>query len=461
LTTAGVTKPKMHKSLHFNSTARFSALLAGLGFIAWLSTTAAPDGAGSEGNGKLARPSGNPTFCRDIAPIMFNNCVSCHRAGEVGPFPLTSYADVKKRAKTIVAVTEKRFMPPWKAEPGFGDFHDVRLLAPDEISLIRKWYDGGAVEGDTAELPAMPKFTQGWSLGEPDLVLEPRDSYTLGAEGKDVYQCFVIPTPSKETRYVAALEVRPGNRSVVHHVIAYLDTTGAARKLDAADPAPGYTSFGGVGFLPSGSLGGWAPGNFPRLLPDGIGVLLPAGADVVLQVHYHRTGKEETDRTKIGIHFAKSTVDKRLRILPVAYRAINIPAGESNYTTSASLPIPAGIHVWQVMPHMHLLGKEMKVTASMPNGSIKPMVHIPDWDFNWQGTYRFKEALELPPGSRIDMTARFDNSAANPRNPSNPPRVVRRGEKTDDEMCMAFVYYTVDAEHITKGITFDRAPDRF
>jgi mono/diheme cytochrome c family protein len=428
-------------------------------FIKWLGRTALT--VALAGTAISATAKDAPTFTKDIAPIIFNNCTACHRAGEVAPFALQGYADVKKRAMTIVEVTQKRFMPPWKAEAGFGEFHDERRLTEAQIALLKAWHEAGAPEGNPADLPASPKFPDGWMLGEPDLVLEPQQAYSLDAEGRDVYQCFVIPTQFKENRYVAAMEVRPGNRTVVHHVLAYLDLAGRARALDKETPEAGYTSFGGVGFAPAGTLGGWAPGNFPRLLPEGVGMLLPAGADVVMQVHYHKSGKAESDRTKIGLFFAKGPVSKQVRIAPVSYRQISIPPGEANYAVNASLPIPAGVKILSVMPHMHLLGKEMTVTARLPDGTMKPLVRIPDWDFNWQGSYRFKEPLALPVGSRVELAARFDNSANNPNNPSHPPQLVRRGEQTTNEMCMAFLSYTVDAEDITKGQVARSAPNKF
>jgi mono/diheme cytochrome c family protein len=404
--------------------------------------------------------SGPATYNRDIAPIIYQNCSSCHRPGEVAPFSLLSYQDVCKKAKTVVKVTQKHFMPPWKADPTVGDFRDARRLTDSQVELFQKWLDDGMKEGNPADLPAMPKFTDGWTLGEPDLVLEAPKEYSLDAEGRDVYRCFVVPTKYAETRYVAAMEVRPGNRTVVHHVIAYLDTTGAARAKEGLDGKPGFSSFGGPGFIPTGSLGGWAPGNYPRLLPEGTGIALPANADIVMQVHYHKSGKAETDRTRIGIYFAKGAVDKRMRTFPINYRQLRIPAGDDNYSVTRTMEIPGAVTLHSVMPHMHLIGKEMTVKAIFPDGTEKPLVHVPDWDFNWQTTYRFSEPIKLPLGSKLTMTARFDNSENNPNNPSHPPKLVTRGEETTDEMCIAFFGYTVDSEHITKGIVATGAPDK-
>ena len=413
---------------------------------------------GQEANGRLqiaeakSQISGSrsPTFTKEIAPIVFQNCASCHRTGEVAPFPLLTYLDVSKRAKQIARVTREHIMPPWKAEKGFGEFLNERHLTAEQIGLFQDWFAAGMPEGNPGDLPPIPKFTDGWTLGEPDAVIEPTESYELASEGRDVYRCFVIPTDFAENRYVSAIEVRPGNRRVVHHVIAYLDTTGKGRELDAQDPGPGYSTFGGVGFRASGSIGGWAPGNFPSRLPDGLGIPLPKGADVILQVHYNKSGKSETDRTKVGIYFAKEPIKKRVRSAPVIKLALRIPPNDSNYVVHASLPVPLGATVYRVMPHMHLLGRDMKVTATLPDGTIVPMVHVPDWDFNWQTTYTFKEPLHLPPGSRVDLEAHYDNSSNNPVNPHNPPKLVTWGEQTSDEMCVAFLTFTADAERPRK-----------
>jgi mono/diheme cytochrome c family protein len=393
-----------------------------------------------------------PTFDRDIAPIVFQNCATCHRPGQVAPFSLLNFRDVSKRAKQIARVTDEKIMPPWKAEPGFGEFANDRHLAPEQIALFRDWLAAGTPEGNKADLPPAPEFSDDWSLGKPDVVLEPDEDYELAAEGPDIYRCFVVPSNFTEDHFIRALEVRPGNRKVVHHVIVHFDTTGRARELDAADPGPGYTSFGGVGFRSSGMIGGWAPGNFPGFLPDGVGRKVPKGADLILQVHYHRSGKVEKDRTKIALYFAHGPVDKRIRSFPVVKRLLYIPPGESNYTVHASLPVRLDATLYRVTPHMHLLGKDMKVTATLPDGKVVPLVHVENWDFNWQTGYELKTPLRLPAGSRVDLEAHYDNSSDNPLNPNNPPQAVKWGEQTTDEMCLAFLSFTLDREHLTKGI---------
>ncbi|MBI3875473.1 MAG: ascorbate-dependent monooxygenase [Verrucomicrobia bacterium] len=397
-----------------------------------------------------SRPANTLTFTKDIAPIVWNNCVSCHRPGEVAPFTLASFADVAKRAKTICSVIDQHAMPPWKAEPGLQHYRDERILTGEQIGLIKQWADEGAREGNASDLPPLPKFTDGWKLGEPDLVLEMPEEYHLAAEGRDVYRCFVLPTGIADDKWLAAVEIRPGNRRVVHHVIIHFDTTGKARELDARDPGPGYSAGGGVGFVSGGQIGGWAPGNEPRRTPDGVGRLLPKNADIVLQVHYNKSGKPETDRTKMGIYFTKGAVDKRWHTFPVAAR-LNIPAGESDYIVRNSIPVPKDVTLHSVMPHMHLVGREIKVTATLPDGTELPLVHVPQWDFGWQMTYAFAEPVKLPSGSRVNLEAHYDNSAHNPRNPHNPPRAMHWGEQTTDEMCLAYLNYTYDHESLTQG----------
>lgn len=400
------------------------------------------------------------TFTKDVAPILFAHCAECHRAGEVAPFSLLTYADAQKRARQLAVVTEKRTMPPWKAD-SHGEFQNERRLAPGQIETLRRWADADAPEGNRADLPPPPKFADGWQLGEPDAVFEPKEEYSLAAEGQDVYGIFVLPTNYPEERWVSGVEVRPGNRAVVHHVLLFLDSTGAARKLDEADPGPGYSRFGGLGFLPSGGLGGWAPGNFPNRMPEGIGTRLPKGADIVIQVHYHKSGKPEKDRTKVGLHFSRKPVDKQMRMAVVVNPFLRIPPGDANHTVRATLPVTQNITVRGVTPHMHLLGREMTVTATMADGKQKSLVRVPDWDFNWQTSYSFKQPFQVAAGSRFDVVARYDNSEKNPRNPSRPPKPVTWGEETTDEMCIAFVGYTVDAEQLTKGIAAPGIGDFF
>jgi mono/diheme cytochrome c family protein len=394
--------------------------------------------AGTVTPGQAQDPAA-PTFTRDIAPLVYKNCVACHRPGEVSPFPLTTYKEVQKKGRTILTAVTDRIMPPWKPEPGFGEFHDERRLSDAEIARFKQWVDAGMPEGAAADLPALPTFAEGWQLGEPDLVVKMPEPFDVAAEGRDVFRCFVLPLNLTEDKAVSAVEFRPGNRRVVHHALFFLDTSGKARELDEKDAGPGYTSVGGVGFLPSGGLGGWAPGAFPRPLPAGIARPLKKGSDLVLQLHLHPTGKPETEQSTLGIYFSKDPVQKSTFGLAMGNRRIDIPPGDKTYVVKSSMVLPADIDLIGLTPHAHYLCKEMKATATLPDGSTKGLIWIKDWDFNWQGQYQYKESMPLPGGTTIAFEYTYDNSADNPRNPSNPPKRVTFGEQTTNEMAFLFL----------------------
>jgi thiol-disulfide isomerase/thioredoxin len=388
------------------------------------------------------------TYARDVAPILQRQCETCHRPGQIGPMALTTYAQAAAWRGDIKRYTESRQMPPWKADPGAGDFQDARRLSGHEIATLAKWADAGAPEGDPKDLPPPAHFHDDWALGKPDMVLQPSRPYHVDADGGDVYRCYVIPTDFTQNRYVSAVDVQPGNRAVVHHVIAFIDGEGKSANLDGHEKEPGYTSFGGVGFTPTGALGGWAPGITAHYLPAGVATEVPAGARIVLQVHYHKDGKPESDLSRVGIYFAKGPVDKTLHVIPVVH-SLQIPPNDPHYTVSTmSVPSPVNYHLIAITPHMHLLGRSMKLTAIKPDGAKVPLVSVSDWDFNWQSTYFYKKPLALPKGTRVVMTATYDNSAQNPRNPNTPPKPVTWGEQTTDEMCIAFLHYTLDREHL-------------
>lgn len=387
-----------------------------------------------------------PTYSGTVAAILHKHCAGCHRPGEVGPFPLLAYEDARKRAGFIADICRSRRMPPWKAEPGHGSFFDERRLSDSEIATLEAWAKAGAPRGDASSEPKPPVYQDRWQLGKPDLVLRMPEAFTVPADGRDVFQVFVLPTGLKERRTVAAMEFRPGNRRVVHHALVFLDATGQARRKDQAHPGPGYPTFGGVGIAPTGGLGGWAPGNFPRRLPDGIGRELPAGVDVVLQVHYHPSGKVETDASEIGLYFTSSPAEKLVSNLPLVSRDIDIPPGEAGYKRTVRFTTPEPLTVIGVTPHMHLVGKEMKVRVLKPDGGEIPLIWIRDWDFNWQDTYLFKEPLRVPAGARFELDALYDNSEANPRNPKSPPGRVRWGEQTENEMCICFIAVIPDSK---------------
>ncbi len=431
-------------------------LAVGLPLVAsiGLSLHVAADGP----RGRAVSPAKAPviTYASHVAPILQRNCLSCHRKGEVAPFGLETYEQAKKFATQITATTTSRRMPPWKAD-SHGEFLDERRLSAAEIQTLAAWAKSGAPLGNRKKIPAPPTFRAGWRLGDPDTVVSMPETYTIGPEGRDIYRCFVLPTNYPEDRWVSAIEVHPGNTRIVHHVIAYLDTSGTARKLDADDEGAGYTSSGGFpGFVPVGALGGWAPGNEPRHLPAGIGTLLPKGADLVIEVHYHRNGKQESDLTSVGIYFSKAPVNKRLRGLAVQQPFLTIPAGAENHKVTATMVVPTDVTAYKLMPHMHVLGQKMVITAKPPGGKEFQLIAVPKWDFNWQLSYIFKEPVKLPKGTVVSLEAYFDNSSKNPFNPNNPPKLVRWGPQTTDEMCVTFIGATIDEEELTKGIPAKR-----
>jgi thiol-disulfide isomerase/thioredoxin len=392
-------------------------------------------------------PPGAITYADTIAPILNRNCVSCHRSGEIGPMPLTNYEQAARYATNIASVTQSNLMPPWKPVAGHGDFADERRLTAEQVAAIKQWAENGAPEGDSSKTPPPPQFASDWTLGKPDLVLKMPEAWHVPASGADNYRCFVLPTGLTEDKEVVGVEYRAGNKSVVHHVIGYIDVAGAGREKDATDPGPGYTAFGGPGFMPYGEVGGWAPGNLPKFLPEGVGRKLPAGSDIIIQVHYHANGQPEQDITQVGLYFAKKPVTKPFRIIPVAVPRLDIQPGDASYTVSQTYPVPLDATIHQVTPHMHLLGKKIEMTATLPDGKVIPLIKIDDWDFKWQDSYVYKEPIHLPKGSKVTLTATYDNSTANPRNPSNPPKPVTWGEATTDEMCIGFLGFTAVNEN--------------
>jgi thiol-disulfide isomerase/thioredoxin len=378
-----------------------------------------------------------PTFTRHIAPLLFARCAHCHREGEVAPFPLLSYTDAKKHARQTVRVVTDGTMPPWKATRGYGHFLDENHLTKAEIATLKAWADAGTPEGDPADLPVAPTFHAGWQLGKPDLILKMPEPFQVPAGGKDIIRNFVIPIDVPEGKMVKAFEFRPGNRKVVHHALCFLDISGQGRQWDAHDDGPGYGSTkGGIGILPSGSLGGWAPGTTPRWLPEGVGRPLMKGSDAILQIHYHPSGKDETDQSEVGVYFDKTPGVKPLGGFSVENWAIDMPAGEREYKLKGEYTLPVNTTVVGVAPHMHLLGKTMKAWAETPDGKTVPLIDVKEWDFNWQDEYLYRQPVRLPKGTKVKMESVHDNSTSNPANPNSPPKRITWGEGTADEMSL-------------------------
>lgn len=382
-----------------------------------------------------------PSYTRDVAPILAAHCVDCHRDGAAAPFALDSYEDAARRARMLALLAQDGSMPPWKPEPGYGHFLDARGLRNEEIERLSAWALAGAPRGPQEDTPPARSFPVGWTFGAPDVVIEMPEAFAIPADGEDVYRAFVIPS-ELGARDVVGFEFRPGAPGAVHHALFFLDTSGVARKRDQADPEPGYAAFGGVGFVPAGSLGGYAPGAAPVMLPEGLARQLPEGADIVLQIHYHPSGKAESDRSQLALYFADEPVERHLRGLIVGTRDIDIPAGEADYRRSVELELPVDVQLIGVTPHMHYLGREMSVEAELPDGSLVPLIRVGAWDFRWQGQYLYAEEISLPAGTRLRLEARYDNSEDNPDNPHYPPERVRQGEQTSDEMCLCFFQVT-------------------
>jgi hypothetical protein len=405
-----------------------------------------------------------PTFNKEVVRILQANCQKCHHDGGIGPFPLVTYEDAFSHKNSIVSMTGSRKMPPWHVASSCNAFEGDPSLAAGDVAMLSNWVAAGAPEGYAADLPAPLTFPATWSLGTPDQVLQMPEPMKPNFNQGDVYRCFVLPTGLTEDRYVRAVEILPGARKMVHHVILFVDTSGAAQKLDEADPGPGYSCFGGPGFSVNAaapSLGGWAPGNQPRFLPDGLGMALPKGASVVMQVHYSaHNGIGATDQSTVGIYFTRAPVQKRVLIAPVVNTQFSIPAGASDYEVTASIPfLPFDAHLIGVTPHMHLLGRTMHVSFTTLEGKESCLAEVPDWDFNWQATYTYKNALPAPFGVNLSLSARYDNSESNDRNPNLPPKSVGWGENTTDEMCIGFLSFTLDAENLT-GAAAAVSPER-
>jgi mono/diheme cytochrome c family protein len=385
------------------------------------------------------------TFNNHIVRILQQNCQTCHRPGAIAPFPLIRYQDAREQARSIKTATQSRRMPPWKPVAGFGEFQDERRLSPRDIDLIARWVDSGAPEGDPADLPAPIQFSDDWALGTPDLVVEMPATFQIPAQGDDIYRCFSIPLGLLQERHITGIEVQPGNRSITHHLVAFGDPLALSARIPAAgDGQPGYNCFGGPGISASIVLAAWAPGNLPQRFPAGVGLRVTPGARAVVQLHYHPNGTPQTDRTRIGFHFNRQPIQKDVQlIVPINERFV-IPAGAERHTVTATETLPVNSRLIAILPHMHLLGREIKVEAAQPDGARQPLLYINDWDFDWQSTYYFKEPVALPARTRLELTAVYDNSAGNPRNPSNPPREVRFGERTTDEMCLAAILYVAE-----------------
>jgi tetratricopeptide (TPR) repeat protein/mono/diheme cytochrome c family protein len=379
------------------------------------------------------------TFNKDIAPIVFANCAACHRPGEAGPFSLLTYANVRSRARQIAAVTQERYMPPWPPEPGKAVFSGERRLSDAQIALIQKWVETGGAEGEPEDLPEAPRFTVGWQLGEPDLVLSAPAPFPLRAAGTDVFHNLVFEAPVATTRYVRAVEIRLDDRKVAHHANLLVDRTRASRRRDAADPEVGFAGMDlameSVGFDPDSHFLFWKPGTVPSEEPAGMAWRLDRGTDLVLNLHLRPSGKPELVRPTIGLYFTDQAPTRFPMLLQLEHDgALDIPPGDRDFVVTDELTLPVDVDVLAIYPHAHYLGKDVQGLATLPDGTKTWLIHIADWDVNWQAVYRYARPLFLPRGTTITMRWSYDNSEDNVRNPSRPPRRVTTGNRAEDEM---------------------------
>ena len=419
----------------------------------------------------------NVTFNKDIAPIFFKSCAECHRPGESAPFSVLNYKDVRPWAKSIREKVANREMPPWHADPHTGEWANDRRLKQQEIDAITAWIDSGAKEGDARDLPATPQFAEGWTIGKPDVVIEMPEEFTLGASGPDEYQYFDAPTNFTEDKYVQMAEARPGNRRVVHHVIAFVVRPGSPNMTkipkeqrdkmlemslknspfyrdgylirlkpdqpvynDANEFPPNVRGDANIGDF----LTGYAPGSIPSVWNPGVAKKIPAGATIRFQIHYSKVaGSEQKDRSKIGLIFAKQPPEKMIKSRAASNIYFQIPPGAERHKVIAFWKPSVDITIHSLSPHMHYRGSAMEYKAVYPDGKSETLLNVPKYSFDWQMTYNPKRLLHIPAGSKIEVTAYFDNSAKNKLNP-DPTKPVRHGEPTYDEMMMGFMEYVAE-----------------
>ena len=417
----------------------------------------------------------SPTFSSDVASIVFQNCTTCHRPNSSAPFSLVTYDDVRKRADTIRAVLDDGYMPPWKPIDHGIEFANDRSLATHEKQTLLDWIDVGCPEGDANETPPPPKFQDGWSLGKPDLIVPMNGQFDVPADGPDIYRSFVFPLNLPENKWVKAVELRPQARSTVHHAIFFLAPERAARAVDGKDGKAGISGmgflsgFGGGGTQRRGvlggagkllnrfqrndatddnnqatpvfnrSLGGYVPGATPNLLPGDLAMTLPLGSDIVMQTHFHPTGKPETEKAELALYFADRPPARP--IIPVMVPPVfgfglklKVPAGESDYRMSDSFTLPVDTQAIGVSGHAHYICREMQLTATLPDGSSMILLQIDDWDLDWQDQYLFKRPVDLPAGTVLKTELIYDNTADNPENPFHPPQEIGWGRGSNDEM---------------------------
>ncbi len=388
------------------------------------------------------------TFSRDVAPILYAKCGVCHRPGGAGPFTLLTYASARVHATQIATLTASGVMPPWQADGDYGgEFIGQPRLTPEEKDILARWNAAGAPEGSAAETPAPPVWTEGWQLGKPDLVIT-TPPYTLQADGTDVFRIFALKLPVDSAKFIRGMEFKPGNARVVHHANIRIDRTDASRKFDEADPGPGYTGLVAMSAVyPDGHFLGWTPGQVPPLLPKGLSWRLEPNTDLVVELHMQPSGKEETVQPTIGFYFTNDPPERTPAMLRLGRQGIDIPAGQAEYVITDSFVTPVDLEVQAVQPHAHQRAKEIIGFANLPDGRVRPLIHIRQWDFRWQHVYRYVTPFWVPKGTRLSMRYTYDNSADNVRNPVQPPVRVYWGQRSADEMGDLWIQALTHDEH--------------
>jgi len=412
--------------------------IAFMPFVALLALQSLSGVTASETSKKPSAADPQVTFNRDIEPILFHSCAMCHRPGESGPFPLLTYKDAKSHARQIAAVTQSRFMPPWLPEPGDYKFADNMRLSDTEVTLIARWVEQGAVEGAAAELSKKPEFVDGWQMDRPDLIVKAEKPFLLPASGSDQYWNFIFRTPVKQMMWLKGLEVRPGDKRVVHHANVLVDRMQSAR---AQESAPG-AGFGGMeikieseAFDPDSHFLFWKPGTVPYSEPEGLALRLDPSTDLVLNIHLQPSGKEEWIQPSLGLYFTDHPATRFPMLLQLENdQKLDIPAGEKNFVVTDDFTMPEDVELLAIYPHAHYVGKDLQACATFPDGTKKSLIHIPSWDLNWQAVFRYESPVELPAGTVISMRYRYDNSDENIRNPNIPPKRVVGGNRSSDEM---------------------------
>lgn len=397
-----------------------------------------------------------PTFHEHVEPLVHAHCAVCHRPGQSAPFSLLAYADAVKHGREMADVTARRFMPPWLPAPHEVGFVGERRLTESEIAVFARWAAAGMPEGDPAKAPRAPEWPGEWALGKPDLVVRMPAPYLLPASGRDVYRHFVMPVPVDRRRFVRAWELRPHSRAV-HHAFVRFDRSGEARRRDAVDPEPGFPGMDTPDAIrsPDGHFASWQPGAGPRRNPPGLPWALEPGSDLVVQVHLQTLGKPEPVQLEMGFYFTDEPPTNRPVKLALVNYAIDLAPGATNVVVTDEYRLPADADVLGILPHTHYLGRRIDARALLPDGTEKNLLSIPAWDFNWQGDYTYRHPVFLPAGTRVEMRIAFDNSAANPWNPSSPPRAVRFGPNTTDEMAELWLQVLPRTDAGQKA--FDRA----